>query len=221
MMLARDLITDAIPPLKTSDTGLKALSWMEEFKVFHLPIVNNVDFLGLISEEDILNLNAPEDPIGNHPLSLMRPYVKEDQHIYDVLKLIDKLKTTIVPVLDEEDHYMGLITLTDLMHHMSGIASIQDPGGIIVLELNNNDYSLSEIAHIVEGDDASIISSYITSEPESRKMELTIKVSKADVTRILSSFYRHNYTVKASFHQSEFSDNMKNRFDSFMNYLNI
>jgi acetoin utilization protein AcuB len=221
MILARDIITDAIPPLKTSDTGLKALSWMEEFRVFHLPIVNGTEFLGLISEEDILNLNSPEEPIGNHPLSLLRPFVKEDQHIYDVVKLIDKIKVTLIPVLDEEDKYMGLITLPDLMNRIASIGAIQDPGGVIVLELNINDYSLSEIAHIIESNDATILSSYITSHYDSKKMELTMKVNKTDLSRILAAFYRHNYNVKASFHQTEFTDQLKNRFDSFMNYLNI
>jgi acetoin utilization protein AcuB len=221
MILARDLIIDAIPPLKTSDSGLKALSWMEEFRVSHLPIVNNEDFLGLISEDDILNLNSPEEPIGNHPLSLMRPFVKEEQHIYDVIKLLDSLKVTLVPVLDEDNHYMGIITLPDLMHRIASLGAIQDPGGVIVLELNHNDYLFSEIAHIIESNDAVILSSYITSESESNKMELTIKVNKADVSRILAAFYRHNYNVKASFHQTEFTDQLRNRYDSFMNYLNI
>jgi acetoin utilization protein AcuB len=220
-MIAQNLISDAIPPLKTSDTGLKALSWMEEFRVSHLPIVNNVDFLGLISEEDILNLNAPEEPIGNHPLSLLRPFVTEDQHVYDILKLIHKLKITIIPVLDKDNQYVGLITLTDLMQKVAEMASIQDPGGVIILELNIHDYALSEIAHIVEQEDGMILSSYITSEPDSTKLELTLKINKTDLSRILSSLYRHNYTVKASFHQSEFTDDLRNRFDSLMNFLNI
>jgi acetoin utilization protein AcuB len=220
-MLVRELITDAVPPLKTSDTGLKALSWMEEFRVSHLPIVNNVDFLGLISEEDILNLNSPEEPIGNHPLSLLRPFVIENQHVYDAIKLLDKLKITLIPVLDEEQHYLGLITLSDLMQKIASIAAIQDPGGIIILELNNNDFSLSEIAHIVESNDATVLSSYLTSIPNSTKLELTLKISKTDVSRILAAFYRYNYLVKATFHQTEFTDQLKNRYDSFMNYLNI
>ena len=87
-MIAEDLISREIPPLRTSDTGLKAVSWMEEFKIFHLPIVNHTDFLGLISEEDIYNLNTPEEPLGNHQLSLTRPYVRNHQHIYEVIKLV-------------------------------------------------------------------------------------------------------------------------------------
>src|SRR5437667_6621124 len=118
-MLAGDLIKDTIPPLKTSDTGLKALSWMDEFRVSHLPIVNNENFLALISEEDILNLNAPEEPLGNHPISLRRPFVSEQNHVYEVLKLVAKLKITVVPVLDEKENYLGLITMSDLVQSLA------------------------------------------------------------------------------------------------------
>lgn len=220
-MLIKEYISDSVPPLKTSDTGLKALSWMEEFKVSHLPIVNNVDFLGLITEEDILNMNTPEEPIGNHTLSLMRPFVFDYQHMYDAIKLLDNLKLTLIPVLNEDEQYVGLVTMTDLLHKIASIAAIQDPGGLIILELNQKDFSMTEIAHLVESNDALILSSYITSEPNSNKLELTLKVNKTDVSRILASFYRHEYYVKATFHQTEFTDQLKNRYDSFMNYLNI
>jgi CBS domain-containing protein len=220
-MITRDFIKDLIPPLKTSDSGLKALTWMEEFKVTHLPIVNKEDFLGLISEADILSLNAPEEPIGNHRLSLMRPYVAEEQHIFDVIKLASELKLSVIPVLTATQQYLGLITLPDLIDALSILTAVNNPGGIIILELNSNDYSLVEISNIVEGNDASILSLYITPHPQSNKMELTIKVNKTDLTRILATFARYEYDVKASYHESEFTDDMKDRYDSFMNYLNI
>ena len=81
-MLAKDLISEVVPALKTSDTGLRALSWMEIFRISHLPIVNNKEFLGLISDTDIYDLNMANEPIGNHHLSLFSPFVTSDQHIY-------------------------------------------------------------------------------------------------------------------------------------------
>ncbi|MEI6816961.1 MAG: CBS domain-containing protein [Bacteroidota bacterium] len=220
-MLASELIKDLIPPLKTSDTGLKALNWMEEFKVTHLPIVNKEDFLGIISEDDILALNKPEEPIGNHALSLMRAFVKDEQHVYEVIKLITKMKLTLVPVLDAKERYLGVITLPDLMDAMATLISVNSPGGIIMLELNINDYSLSEIAQIVESNGASILSLYVNPNQDSTKMGLTIKVNKMDVTRILATFNRYEYDVKATYQESEFNEDMQDRYDSFMNYLNI
>jgi acetoin utilization protein AcuB len=220
-MIARDFITDEIPPLKTTDNGLKALGWMDEFKVSHLPVVNNTELLGLISDSEILDMNNAADELGNNKQPLIRPHVLEHQHVYEVLKLISTLNLTVLPVLNSEQHYIGVITLQGLMQQFSKLAAIQEPGGIVVLELNTNDYSLTQIAQIIEGNDAKVLSLYITPHPDSTKMEVTLKINKQDLSPILQTFYRYNYTVKASFHQSEFFEDMKNRFDSFMNYINM
>lgn len=220
-MLAKDLITDEIPPLKTSDTGLMVINWMDEFKVSHLPIVNNHEYLGLISDTDILDLNITDEELGKHKLSLMRPFVTENQHVYEVIKLISNLKLTVLPVLDGNQNYVGLIPVTALLQQFAILAATREPGGIIMLEMNVLDYSLSQIAQIVESNDGKILSCYLNSIADSTRIEVTLKINKEDISGILQTFYRYNYTVKASFHQSEFSDDMKNRFDSFMNYINI
>jgi CBS domain-containing protein len=220
-MFAKDLISETIPPLKTSDSGLKALSWMEEFKVSHMPIVNNVDFLGLISDADILDMNTPEEPIGAHQLSLIRPFVYETQHLYDVLKLVKTLKVSIVPVLNAENHYVGNITLTDLINHFASALSVQNPGGILVLELNSNDYSLSEIAQIVESNDAKILSTYLNEVADSTKIEVVLKINREDLRRIIQTFNRYQYKIKATIQQSDFEDDIRQRYDLFMNYINM
>jgi acetoin utilization protein AcuB len=220
-MLAKDLITDEIPPLKTTDTGLMAINWMDEFKVSHLPIVQKHEYLGLISDTDILDLNITDEELGKNKLSLIRPFVLESQHIYEVIKMVSNMKLTVLPVLNENLQYIGLIPVTHLLQQFSTLAATNEPGGIIVLEMNIHDYSLTQIAQIIEGNDGKVLSAYMRSLTDSTRIEITLKINKADLSAILQTFYRYNYTVKASFHQSEFSDDMKNRFDSFMNYINI
>ncbi len=220
-MLAKDLITDDIPPLKPSDTGLMAINWMDEFKVSHLPIVKNHEYLGLISDTDILDYDITDDELGKCKISLIRPYVLESQHVYEVIKMISTMKLTVLPVLDEQLNYIGLIPATILIQQFATLAATREPGGIIVLEMNNHDYTLAQIAQIVESNDGKILSSYVNHIPDSTKMEVTLKINREDLSGIIQTFYRYNYNVKASFHQSEFRDDMKNRFDSFMNYLNI
>ena len=220
-MLAKDLITDDIPPLKPNDTGLMAINWMDEFKVSHLPIVKNHEYLGLISDTDILDYDITDDELGKCKISLIRPYVLKSQHIYEVIKMISTMKLTVLPVLDDQLNYVGLIPATVLIQQFATLAATREPGGIIVLEMNNHDYTLAQIAQIVESNDGKILSSYVNHIPDSTKMEVTLKINREDLSGIIQTFYRYNYNVKASFHQSEFRDDMKNRFDSFMNYLNI
>ena len=220
-MLAKDLITDEIPPLKTSDTGLMAINWMDEFKVSQLPIVSKSEYLGLISDTDILDLNITDDELGKSKLSLIRPFVFENQHAYDVIKLVSNLKLSVLPVLNEQQHYVGLIPITALSNQFATLAATREPGGIIVLEMNVHDYSLLQIAQIIEGNDSKILSCYVNNLPDSTRIEVTLKVNRDDLSGILQTFQRYNYTVKASFHMARHADDIKNRFDSFMNYLNV
>ena len=221
-MVAKDLISEIIPSLKTSDSGQTALNWMEIFRVSHLPIVNNQDFLGLISDSDIYDMNQSEEPIGNHSLKLFKPYVDAEQHIFEVIGLASRLKLSIVPVLDSNNHFLGVITTTDLIRHIAGISAIDQPGGIIVLELVARDYSLSQIAQIVEGNNVKVLSMYITSPPESTKLEVTLKVNTADLTSVIRTFERYNYEVKTWVSDNDSMDRFYNeRFDMLMKYLNI
>jgi acetoin utilization protein AcuB len=220
-MIARHLISNLIPPLKTSDTGEQAINWMQEFNVNHLPIVNNEQFLGLISEDDILDMNDLFEPIGNHPLSLFRPFVKEHMHIYEVIKTCCELNLSIIPVVEENENYVGVITLQTLVQFFGTLNGIKENGGIVVLEMNKSDYSLSEIARIVESNDALILSNYVSSHSDSTKIQVTLKLNVAELKHVVATFERFNYNVFASYQEAEHYDQLKDRFDSLMNYLNI
>jgi acetoin utilization protein AcuB len=221
-MLAKNLISDVVPALKTSDTGVQALNWMEIFRVKHLPIVNHQQFLGLISDQDIFDLNDPEEPIGNHGLSLQKPFVGQDQHIYEVIEILSRLKLSLVPVLNEDKHFLGVITQDDLTREFANLSAMQHPGGIMVLEMNENDYSLTEISNIIESNNARILSLYVSSPVDTQKMSVTLKINTTDLTAIIATFNRYSYNITGSYMNSEDMDEFyQDRFDEFINYLNV
>ncbi len=221
-MIAREFISDVVPFLRTTDLGLEALNWMEIFRISHLPIVNNDEFLGLISDADIYDLNMADQPVGSHTLSLQRPFVLAHQHIYDAVELVSRLKLTIVPVLSDKNKYLGLITLQDLVQSLSRTISLLSPGGIIILEIDAKDYSLSEISQIVEGNNAKILSLYTSSINNSQLMEITLKINKTDLSSILQTFYRYEYKIKATFdYENSLEVLNKERLESFIHYLNV
>ncbi|NOQ24828.1 MAG: CBS domain-containing protein [Bacteroidales bacterium] len=219
-MLAKDLISDEIPALRNSDSAVEALNWMEVFRISHLPIVDNEEFLGLISETDIFDLNNPSEAIGNHKLSLLRPSVKCDQHIYEIIEVAASLKLTVVPVLDYNNKFLGVIQMTDLLHYFAKLSAIEKPGGIIVLETTQSDYSMTEISQIVESNDAKILSMYVNTLEDSTKLEITLKLNITDLTSIIQTFNRYEYNIKASFMEYDEQDDLYNeRYDQFMRYL--
>jgi acetoin utilization protein AcuB len=99
---------------------------------------------------------------------------------------------------------------------------LKQPGGILVLDINAIDYSLSQIAQIVESNDAKILSMYITSPATTTKMEVTLKINRKDLSSIIQTFNRYNYVIKASFmDENDLYSLYENRYDSFMKYLSI
>jgi len=220
-MLAIEMVADVIPPVNTSDTIQKVIDRMAEFRVRHLPIVNEEQFLGLIAEDDFIAETNSQTQIGSLALSLVNPFVLEDQHIYDVIRIFAALKLTVVPVLDAKGAYLGLITINALTENFAQLTSAERPGGIIVLEIDNKNNSLAHMAQIVESDNAQVLSSYVSTFPDSTKLEVTLKVNKQDISAILATFMRYEYTIKATFNHSGDNDNSRERYDSLMNYLNL
>lgn len=219
-MIASNLLSQSIVPLKTSDTGEEALGIMSDFYVKHLPIVNSKQLLGLISEDDILNHDVQE-AVGSFQLSMSRPYIKENDHIFEVMRTMSEFNLTVIPVIDVDDNYLGLISQDDLLRFFAGIGSFTEPGSIIVLEMSKQDYSLSQISRIVESENAAVLSSFITTNLDSTQIDVTIKINLQDVSAILATFQRYDYTVKASFQESEYFDSLKDRYDSLMSFLNV
>ncbi len=220
-MTAVTLISNVIQALSPSDLGTRALEMMADFHIRHLPVVENGQLLGLVSEDDLLNFDAYQS-ISSYNLNYNRPYILSHFHIYEVLRLMTDFKLSVIPVVDKEDQYLGLITQEDLFNTLGAMGSFTLPGSIIVLEMNRKDYSLAKISGIIEQENAAVISTHISSNADSTQAEVTLKVNKKDVGRIVASLERFDYQVKASFHESDYLDtNMKERYESFMFYLKV
>ncbi|MCE2681559.1 MAG: CBS domain-containing protein [Flavobacteriia bacterium] len=218
-MRAIELITEEIPPLTHNDTGEKALRWMDEFKVSHLPVLKNGNFVGVLSESDVLDkmdLDQTLDVLFDH---LPRPYVFAQAHIYEVLAKMSDFRISIMPILDENEVYLGCTSVYHLMSLIANTGSIKEMGGILVLEVNTVDYSMAQIAQIVESNNARILSSYIMSSPDSTKLEVTLKINQVELGSIIRTFERYDYVIKASFQRSEVDDDIQTRYESLMKFL--
>ena len=219
-MVASELITYDIPPLKTSDTGTKALDWMEEFKTTSLPVVNGNKYVGLIYESDILDRNDSDENIEAYNLNFQRPLGFQNQHLFEIIGIMSDNDIMVLPIVDSNEHYLGLITSDTIVKEFSKAVSVNNAGSIITLEVNLRDYSLAEIAKMVESDEAKILSSFITSHSDSNKLEVTLKINKTDISRIIHTFERFNYVVTASYNESEYHKDLQGRYDEFMRFLN-
>jgi CBS domain-containing protein len=194
---------------------------MAEFRVNHLPIVNESQLLGVISDEDLIEVRDYELPLGSITLSVNNAFVSKEQHVYDVIRLFAEKRLTLVPIIDENKNYLGVISINSIVEYIANLTSVKEPGGIIVIEINNRDNSLAHISQIVESNNAQILSSYITSHPESTRLEITLKLNRTDISAIVASFLRYDYTIVATYNDLKSDSGSSDRYDQLMNYLSF
>lgn len=220
-MIAKSFLSALIPSIKSSEIAEKALTWMADFHVQHLPVVEDGRFLGVVSEDDIYELSKPEATIAEHSYSNQNTFVNEYEHVYEIVKMAVRHQLTLVPVVDDNAVYLGAITQEALLAYFAQSASITEPGSILVLEVSERNYSLAEIARLAEYEQATILSSNVTSHPNSISMEITLKFNTREVGRLVATYERFNYTVKASFQEADYVEDYQDRYDSLMSYLNV
>ena len=221
-MIAEELINHMIPPLKVTDDAHKAIVWMEEFRCNHLPVVDEGLLLGFISEEIILESNDIDKNLGDFDLVGKECFVSLESHFFDILRVAGEHKLNIVGVVNEEGQYAGIITVQDIMASFAQTASVQMPGGILILSMDLIDYSLAEISRYVEENKAKVISSNMTEDAlDKGKIKVTLKINQLDLSRIVATLERFGYRVIGRYQEAPRDDDSKERLDMLMKYLNI
>lgn len=218
-MLTRDLISNSIPYLHLNDKVFHALQLMNDYHVAHLPIVEDDKYLGIISEEQLLHTDE-ETILQQLPISDGGTSVQANDHFLKAIQVAVQNNLSIVPVIEEKE-LLGIVTYNDLLRNASDFLSLNEPGGLIVLEMEGKDYSFSEISRIVESNDAQITQLNTFTDPETGIMQLTLRINKMEISDIISTFQRYEYNVKYYFGEELYENELKANYDNLMNYLRI
>ena len=220
-MKAIELIQNDIPPVRTNETIEKAMNWMDEFKLNHIPVVNESEYVGLLSDNMIYDYNQIKDPISNINFLGKKQSVLENAHFFQVMSLISNFNLSVVPVCDEQRNYKGSISSKKLINVFSKQSGFNSSGAVITLLVNDIDYQLSQIAQIIESNDAKILSLYSENLEVNNQLKLTIKISGGKLGAVLQTFSRYDYTVQDVFSDDEINNQSKQRYDHLMKYLNV
>ncbi len=220
-MTAENYIDTSIPYVTPDYTCSRVLSLMDTFKMSHLPVVENDIYIGVVSEDELYDKNLLEEKLSE--FGVMRtPYVLSTQHILDVLAVATHFSVPIVPVMNADRKYLGAITSQNLLDAVAKITNVQSKGAVLVLEMGVHDYSMSEIARIVESENAKLISSYVTEYEDSTRIDVTLVLNMAEISPVVKSLERYGYKVNTFFSGSnKIDDFYRERYELLMNYMKI
>ena len=220
-MLAIELNNNIIPQLQLEDTVGKALQLINDFKVSHLPVVSEEKYLGLISEDDLIDVNNKKMHIQLLQDDFLDVSIKENEHFLQAVNISNEYQTSVVPVVNEEKEFLGSISGQNLLRTLGNFSGAQAIGGIIVLEMERNQFAISEISRIVESNEATILHLNSTIQPETGLLTVTIHINKKEVSMVVAAFERYEYDVIYYFGEEKFENEIHSNYRHLMNYLDI
>lgn len=219
-MLNKQLISTSIPTLRLQDSVSQAIELMSEYYVKQLPVVEDERYVGLIFEDDLLNIDDTTvlETISNH---FSKVSVHGGMHFIDAVQTANDYHLSLVPVVEKDNEYSGVVLLPELLRQLGKITGASDPGGLIVLEMEHRNFSFAEISKLIETNDAQITQLNTSWDNATDSFVVTIKVNKFEISDIVATFQRYDYQVKYYFGEELYENELKDNYDHLMNYLSI
>jgi len=220
-MLAIELSNNIVPRLTLNDSVSKALQLTADFKATHLPVVADEKFLGLLSEDDLLDAATKRMRIESFQNNFIQAFVLENEHFLKAVTICNQYQTNIVAVINSEKELVGTISAQDLLKMLGAFAGANEIGGIIVLQMERNQFAISEISRIVESNEATILHLNMTIQPETGLLTVTIHINRKEVATVVAAFERYEYDVVYYFGEEKFENEIHSNYKHLMNYLDI
>lgn len=220
-MIASELIHNETPLLNTTDRVTSAINLFNRLSLLHLPVFNGNRLIGVIGEEDVLNAHT-ELKIQDLNDQINKQKILDDAHIYSTLTHFVKNKLSLLPVVDNNDNYLGCIHSRDIFHKICEWLNINESQGVIHIEIEHENYSLAQIAQIVEANKAKILTCIsVPKNTNPNTLEIILKINQNELTSIIQTLERYKYKIIATFHKNIHQKDLDDRFNSFIRYLNI
>lgn len=220
-MLTAELINNNIPRLQLQDSVSKALQLINDYRVTHLPVVSEEKYLGMISEDDLLDVETEKGTIEFLQENFIGAFVKENEHFLNAVRCSNQFETSIVPVTNDQKELVGVITVNDLLKALGDFSGANEIGGIIVMEMERSQFAISEISRIVESNDATILHLNTTIQPDTGLLTVSLHLSKKEIAAIVSAFERYEYDIIYYFGDEKFENEIHSNYRHLMSYLDI
>lgn len=220
-MLVSQIIEANFPQIHLTDKISFALEMMDDYNVHHLAIADQDKFAGLVSK-DILHDADEEELVSTLAEHFIEASVYAHEHLLAAIKLMAGLgDLSLIPVLSETKELLGVITATKLIQAVAVFNAAEEPGGMLVVEMDKRNFSFGEISRLVETNDAYITQLNTYTDAATGMLQATIRVNKIEISDIVATLQRYDYNILYYFGEELYENELKENLDLLMAYLNI
>ncbi len=219
-MTTSQIIQTTYPALRLLDKASFALQLMEDYDVLHLPVKSEDKFVGLVSKQDILDVEETDTLASLQDLLIMQ-FASTDEHLLNILKTITTHQLSLIPIVDDEFNIINCLSESDILEAVSKYLGNDETGGIIVLEVERKNYSFGEINRLVETNDAYITQLNTFVEANTGLVLVTIKISKKEISDIVATFQRFEYCIRYFLGEEQYNNELKDNYENLLAYLKV
>lgn len=219
MNILSDYINQDFEPFDIKETIARVQDFFTDVNFSHFPVIEEGVFIGNISSEDADGLDFSK-VLADYKYTFEGFFTRKNSVLLDVLDDFAKNESNVIPVLDEHNKYIGYYELEDIIKVFNETPFLKEIGAIIIVEKGINDYSFSQIAQIIEGNNGKILGSFISSA-DAEKIQITIKIGEGGLNDIIQTFRRYEYEIISEHQEDDYLKTLKERSDYLDRYLNI
>ena len=212
-------ITTDFKAIDSQETIASVKDFFADLNFSHFPVVENGVYIGSIVAEDTETFEDSKK-VADYKYNLESFFTRKEAIWLEVLEVFAKNHSNVLPVLDENNVYVGYYELDDIMSFFHQTTFLKEQGSIIKVKKNTQDYSMGQIAQIVESNNGKLLGLFI-SESDLNTVEVTIKISTGAINEIIQTFRRYNYEIISEHYEDEYINNLKERSDYLDRYLNM
>ena len=185
----------------------------------HFPVVEERVYMGSINADDAETYDFDKN-ISDYRFNLEGFYARTTMVWLDVLEIFAQNHTNILPVLTPENSYVGYYEIQDIIRFFYDTPFLKEKGGIIIVEKEQLEYSMSQVSQIVESNGGRLLGSFMSSST-AQTVQITLKIASGSINEIIQTFRRYGYSIISENQEDTYLENLKERSDYLDKYLNI
>jgi len=212
-------INNDFKAIESSENIANVQDFFAEINFSHFPIIDENIYIGCIGADDVDNFDT-DKKVANYRYALEGFFARTSMIWIDVMEVFARNQTNIMPVLDEENRYVGYYEINDVINFFTETPFLKELGNIIIIEKPVADYSMAQITQIIESNNGKLLGAFISSSTFD-KIQITVKIGLGTINEILQTFRRYDYEIISNHDEDNYLTNLKERSDYLDKYLNI